>query len=210
MLLKHIILLLAFILLVSSSLEAKAKSKSRSFLPKSFTAKLEQVYVSPITGKEKKSDANLDYQFPGSFKFISHDPKNQLTFVSNKETTWLYNPPFMEGEPGQLTINKSGKNVITTFFDSLSRGLVNNALYSVKNAERARKIKFKKKKVKQIGLVGATLNFKSNIAIFKDLISVDLIYPDKKVKLNLSNLKTGVKFSKEHFIFVAPKNTKTN
>jgi len=189
---------------------AKSKKKKASFLPNSFSAKFEQVYKSALSGKEKKSKGSLDYKYPGNIRFITKVPE-EVVFVSNQTTTWYYTPPFIEGEPGELTIKESGKNVLSRFFDTLSVGLSSNRYYVVKGMERARKLKFKKNKVKEVGVKEAILRFKSNVATFKDLISVDLTYADnKKVSLKLSNLKIGAKFKKKHFTFKAPKNTKVN
>ncbi len=204
-----VLIITAFFCLLATPL-AKSKKSKPSFLPKSFSAQFEQVYKSALSGKEKKSKGSLDYKFPGNIRFITKVPE-EVVFVSNKTTTWYYTPPFMEGEPGELTIKKTGRNVLSRFFDTLSRGLKSNKYYTVKNLEKARRLKFKKKKIKEIGIKEAIMHFKSNIATFRDLKSVDLTYSDdKKVTLKLSNLKVGVKFKKKYFTFSAPKNTKTH
>lgn len=191
-------------LLLSSSVIAKG------FLPESFTATFEQSHKSAIHAKVSKTYGSVDYKFPGNIRFeTSGDDK--IVFVSNKTKTWYYTSPFIEGEPGELTINPSGKNALSRFFDVLKKGLKTNKLYSVKKKELGHELSFSKKTSKEIGLQSAVIKFKEKKLTFKNITSLTLIYnDDKKVSLALSAIKLNTKMANSHFIFEAPENTKIN
>jgi len=183
---------------------------AKSFVPDHFSASFEQVYKSALTGKEKRSKGLIDYSYPSSIKLVTSSPES-LTYVSNKEKSWYYTPPFIEGEPGQVTVQVAKKNTLTKFLDVLKKGLKSNKLYSVKKLKKSYSLVFKKKAKKQLGLKDATLLFKNKKPKFVDLISVKMTLTNKKVKvLELSKINESPKFKKNHFEFVVPKNTKIN
>ena len=84
---------------------ASSASFAKSFVPGSFSANFEESILSMATGKEKKSFGKIDYKFPGNIRFEITSP-NASTFVSNPQKSWYYVPPFVEGEQGQVTIQK--------------------------------------------------------------------------------------------------------
>ncbi|OUR93678.1 hypothetical protein A9Q84_19640 [Halobacteriovorax marinus] len=183
---------------------------AKSFVPKNFSASFEQVYKSALTGKEKRSKGQIDYSYPSSIKLITSSPES-LTYVSNRDKTWYYTPPFIEGEPGQLTVQEATKNTLTKFLNVLKKGLKSNKVYSVKMLKNSYLLSFKKKAKKQLGIKEATLFFKNNQAKFRELKTVKMILTNKKVKvLELSKINESPKFNKNHFVFTAPKNTKVN
>lgn len=183
---------------------------AKSFVPDNFSASFEQVYKSALSGKEKRSSGLIDYSYPSSIKLVTSSPEN-LTYVSNKDKSWYYTPPFIEGEPGQVTIQVSTKNTLTKFLDVLKKGLVSNKLYNVKKNNKSYLIKFKKKAKNQLGIEEATLVFKNMKPKFMELLSVKMTLTNKKVKLlELSKINISPKFKKKHFIFIVPKNTKIN
>ncbi|MBK24021.1 MAG: hypothetical protein CME70_08480 [Halobacteriovorax sp.] len=180
-----------------------------TFLPASFQADFQQVHKSSITGKEKKSKGSLGYKFPGHIRFETTYPDN-IVFVSNPDKTWYYTAPFMEGEPGELTVSKSNKNSLVKFFDLLKRGLKSNKMYTVKSNKTGVLLSFTKKSKVELGLNSAQLNFKGPVA-FKNITEVILSKTDKtKVKLELKQVKPEINFSKSHFIFSEPKNTRVS
>ncbi len=182
-----------------------------AFIPDSFSASFEQVYKSALTGKEKRSKGKMDYMYPGNIKLITSSPES-LTYVSNESKTWYYTPAFIESEPGQVTIQEATKNELTKFLDILRKGLLTNKLYKVtKNKKNDYFLSFSKEVSKDLGIAKAKLTFKNGKPLFKNLIAVEMALVSKKVKkLELSKIIEGPSFSKNHFVFEVPKNTKIN
>ncbi|PIK14094.1 outer membrane lipoprotein carrier protein LolA [Halobacteriovorax sp. JY17] len=182
-----------------------------AFIPDRFSASFEQVYKSALTGKEKRSKGMMDYSYPGSIRLETSSPES-LTYVSNERKTWYYTPAFIESEPGQVTIQEATKNELTKFLDILRKGLLTNKLYKVtKNKESNYFLTFTKDISKDLGIVSAKLVFKDGKPLFKNLKTVEMVLDSKKVKrLELSKIIEGPKFSKDHFVFEIPKNTKIN
>lgn len=200
-------IVLIIILILGPQIWARVNS---SFLPESFKAEFNQVHKSSISGKEKKSKGSLDYKYPGHIRFETTHPDN-IVFVSNPDKTWYYTAPFMEGEPGELTVSKSNKNSLVAFFDLLKRGLTSNKMYKVFKNEKGHLLKFSDKNKKDLGLISAQLMFKGKGADFKNLNEVILEKTDKtQVRLLLDKVQSGWSFKNSHFIFKAPKNTRTS
>lgn len=198
---------IAFVLCFFSQTSFAAKKKVR-FLPESFKAVFKQTYRSQLSGTLKSSSGKIDYKFPGHIRFETKKPDN-IVFVSNKLKTWYYTAPFFKGEKGELSIQGASKNILTKFFDALNNGLNSNEIYKIIKVKNTYKMVFNKKPKKEIGIIEATLFFKGKDAKFSSLKELALTYIDKKkVRLTLSKMKTNPKFKKNHFFFVAPKNTK--
>jgi outer membrane lipoprotein carrier protein len=183
-----------------------------SFLPASFSAKFEQVYVSTLKGKPKKGVGSIDYKYPGQIRFETSTPSTVI-FVSNTQKSWYYRAPFIEGEKGEVTESSgsSGSATYIKFFDSLKNGLISNNYYDVKQGEPSQII-FKPKAVKELGIIESRLFFKSKVQQFQDLEKIELTFSDKKTSsMRLIDLKVNVEFAENLFNFVPPANTiKTN
>jgi outer membrane lipoprotein-sorting protein len=192
-------------LIISFFIVASAKS---NFLPETFSAKFEQVYISTLTKKEKKSFGALDYKFPGNIRFEVEKPNNIL-FVSNNKTNWIYRPPFVEGEPGELTIKKSEEIGLSGLLDTLNQGLEDNPQFKIDKKENRVKMIFNPKTSEKIGLKEGLLIFKKgNMVGFDAIEEIEITYPDeKKVSFKLSQINPKVTFTGEHFNFTPPKNT---
>ena len=179
------------------------------FLPGSFKAEFHQIHKSSITGKEKKSKGSLDYKYPSHIRFETTYPDN-IVFVSNPEKTWYYTAPFMEGEPGELTVSKSNRNSLVKFFDLLKKGLRTNKMYSVTKNKKGNLIKFNEKNKRDMGITSAQLSFQG-ASDFKNISEVHLIKTDKtQVHLQFKKVQPGLTFKSSHFVFKAPKNTRTS
>jgi outer membrane lipoprotein-sorting protein len=195
------------IFLISFFISASAKS---NFLPETFSAKFEQVYISSLTKKEKKSFGVLDYKFPGNIRFEVERPNN-IIFVSNNKTNWIYRPPFIEGEPGELTIKKSEEIGLSGLLDTLNQGLEDNPQFKIDKKENRVKMIFNPKTSEKIGLKEGLLIFKTGKSVGFDAVDeIEITYPDqKKVSFKLSQINAKVTFPVDHFNFTAPKNTNT-
>jgi outer membrane lipoprotein-sorting protein len=180
------------------------------FLPKSFEADFEQITKS--LRREKKSPVKVFYKFQSNIYFeVTGD--TPVTYVCNKKKVWKYNPPFIDGEAGELTVGDSSKYCYSKFFDALSKGLKNNKLYKVKKTRKEAVLTFEPKASKQLSIVEMKIQFKNDISKNTTLADVDFmnIYKlnaKKPVKLKLIKIDTKVKLSDEKFVFKAPKNTK--
>lgn len=180
------------------------------FLPNSFRANFEQKFISTVSGKEKKSNGNIDYQYSGKIRFevVSPDP---TLFVSNGIKSWYYTTPFDPKEKGEVVISDSNKLLVSKFFDYLKNGLETNNFYSVKKEVNDLVLIFNPKEVKNLGVQKAILNFgdKKNPTKLSELKLLNLVYKDgKKVNLTFSNLLENVKFDNNYFDFKIPLNTK--
>jgi outer membrane lipoprotein-sorting protein len=178
------------------------------FIPHSFSANFEQVYVSTLTKKEKKSFGVLDYQFPGSIRFEVNKP-NPVLFVSNPQTSWIYRPPFVQGEKGEVTIKKSQEIGLSGLLDSLGNGLRDNPEFTVEQKENWVKMVFSPSTAEKTGLKEGLLIFKDAKELRFDLIKeIEITYPDKKkVSFKLSKIQSGKGFDSQHFNFTVPENT---
>lgn len=184
---------------------ASAKS---SFLPESFAAKFEQVYISSLTKKEKKSYGALDYKFPGHIRFEVERPNNVL-FISNNKTNWIYRPPFVEGEPGELTEKKSEEIGLSGLLDALNQGLEDNPQFKIDKKDNQVKMIFTPSTAEKIGLKEGVLIFKKGKSLVFDTIEeIEITYLDqKKVSFKLSQINPKIIFGPNHFNFTPPKNT---
>lgn len=196
----------SFLLLLALSGIASAKS----FLPASFSAQYENTWQS-ATGSTKKENGSIDYKFPGSVKLdVKSDP--QATFVTNKNTSWYYQPAFNKEEQAQVTIQKGSAHPVIKFLDSLKDGVGNSKYFtSVENGNDL-VLTFNATGLKEFSLKEVTLHgskaFKE-VASLKDIQSIDLKDSNGKLKqLKFIDLKEGVSFPANHFIFTVPPKTK--
>lgn len=197
--------ILSFICLLGLSFSTRA-----DFLPKSFSAKFTQEYVSSLKGKVKKGNGSVDYKFPSNLRFETNNPTHVL-FISNGKKSWYYTFPFIEGEDGELTESsgKDGMGVFIKFFDALNMGLASNNLYTVLKNNLLAEIIFNEKSANEIGIKRAKLNFKEKKYEFGLINSIELEFSDgKKSTMALSEIKINPTIPEETFIFKAPKNTK--
>jgi outer membrane lipoprotein-sorting protein len=196
-----------FFLLCLFSLSVSAKS----FVPSSFSASFEESILSQATGKEKTSSGKVDYQFPGHIRYEVIKP-NPSNFVSNPSKSWYYVPPFVEGEAGQVTIQKSNKLPLTKFLDSIKNGLENSKLFTHKYQGHDLILTFVPTIQKEMTLKEVTLHSSKEAKLVEKLSEFEkmtLIYNDgRKVNLKFIDLKENVSFPSSNFQFVVPKNTK--
>jgi outer membrane lipoprotein carrier protein len=180
------------------------------FLPKSFSAKFTQEYLSSLKGKIKKGNGSVDYKYPSNLRFETNNPTHVL-FISNGKKSWYYTYPFIDGEDGELTESngKDGMGVFIKFFDALNMGLASNNLYTVLKNNTIAEIIFNEKSAGEIGIKRAKLNFKEKKYEFSMITSIELEFLDgKKSTMALSEMKINSSIPDDFFIFKAPKNTK--
>jgi outer membrane lipoprotein carrier protein len=185
-------------------------ANAKEFLPKSFSAKFEQEYVSTLKGKVKKGNGTIDYLYPGNIRFKTTLP-SEILFVSNGTKSWYYRAPFIEGEEGEVseTSAKDGSGIFTKFFDSLKNGLINNSMYTVTNSELDCKVVFTDKSNKEIGVKEAILKFQNPAKEFQNLLSIELTFPDTKHStIKLKDIKINPNLDAKNFNFVPPLKTK--
>ena len=108
--------LIFFAFFGSNCFANKGPLTEKDFIPNTFKAYFKQSYKSSLSGKEKITKGYIEYFYPGRVRFEVTSPDKTI-FVSNPQTTWYYNAPFIDGEPGEVLIKKTGKMVISKFFD---------------------------------------------------------------------------------------------
>ena len=197
---------LLFTLLFSTSAIAD------DFLPASFSADYEESFKSAATGKEKKSSGKIDYKYPRHIRFevVSPDPSS---FVANPKTSWYYTPPFVEGEEGQVVVQRSEDLVLTKFLDSLKNGAKTNSAYSVAFQKSQLILTFTAALKKDLQMVQAILTAKngdaakaSNLGAFQEL---ELVHTNgRRVKMKFLEFRPGLTFADKHFEFRVPPKTK--
>jgi outer membrane lipoprotein-sorting protein len=190
---------------------ASSASFAKSFVPGSFSANFEESILSMATGKEKKSFGKIDYKFPGNIRFEITSP-NASTFVSNPQKSWYYVPPFVEGEQGQVTIQKSTKLPLTKFLDSIRNGLDGSKLFTYKYNGKDLVLTFVKTVQKELTLKEVTFHAIKEAKLVEKMSEFEkmtLVYADgRKVNLKFLELKEETSFPAKHFEFTPPAKTK--
>lgn len=196
-----------FLLALTLCLSAQAKT----FVPDSFSANFEESILSTASGKEKKSFGKIDYKYPGQVRFEVTSP-NPSTFVSNPQKSWYYVPPFIEGEQGQVTIQKSKKLPLSKFLDSIKSGIEGSKLFTHQYKGNELILTFvpavqKDLTLKQV-ILSSSKDAKSVLKL-GEFEKMTLIYVDgRKVNLKFLELKEQVTFPAGHFQFTPPAKTK--
>ena len=187
-------------------------SFAKDFMPSSFSANFEESFISAATGKEKKSFGKIDYKYPGHIRFEKTSPDPSL-FVSNPQKSWYYVPPFVEGESGQVTIQKSSKLPLTKFLDSIKKGVEGSKIFTHKYRVNDLVLSFDKSIQKEMTLKEVTLHASKeavSVTSLKDFEKLTLEYADgRKVFLKFIDLKENTSFAGNHFEFTVPPKTKT-
>jgi outer membrane lipoprotein carrier protein len=190
---------------------ASSATFAKSFVPGSFSANFEESILSMATGKEKKSFGKIDYKFPGNIRFEITSP-NASTFVSNPQKSWYYVPPFVEGEQGQVTIQKSTKLPLTKFLDSIRNGLDGSKLFTYKYEGKNLVLTFVKTVQKELTLKEVTFHAIKEAKLVEKMSEFEkmtLVYADgRKVNLKFLELKEETSFPAKHFEFTPPAKTK--
>lgn len=188
-----------------------SSASAKNFISQSFSANFQESMVSRATGKEKKSFGKIDYKFPGNIRF-EITSENPSTFVSNPQKSWYYVPPFIQGEQGQVTIQKSSKLPLTKFLDSLKDGVENSKLFTHKYEGKDLILTFVKKAQAEMTLKQVSLHASKDaksIQKLSEFENMTLIYSDgQKVNLKLLELREDVTFPPKHFEFITPEKTK--
>lgn len=185
-------------------------ASAKSFLPASFSAQYENTWQS-ATGSTKKENGTIEYKFPGSVKLdVKSDP--QATFVTNKNTSWYYQPAFNKEEQAQVTIQKGSAHPVIKFLDSLKDGVGSSKFFTSAEKGQDLVLTFNTVGEKEFSLKEVTLHgskaFK-DVSSLKDIQSIDLKDTNGKLKqLRFIELKEGVSFPASHFIFTVPPKTK--
>ncbi len=163
------------------------------------------------SGKEKKSFGKIDYKYPGNIKFDKTSPEPS-TFVSNPQKSWYYNPPFIPGEEGQVTIQKSNKLPLTKFLDSIKDGMEGSKLFTSSYKAQDLILSFGPQMQKDTSLKSVTLHSAKDAKLvehMKEFENLTLEYTDgRKVNLKFIEMKEDVSFSANYFIFTVPEKTK--
>lgn len=184
---------------------------AKSFLPNSFSASYTNSWQS-ATGSTRTENGTIDYKFPGNVKLdVKSNP--QATFVTNKTTSWYYQPAFSKEEQGQVQVSKSSGHSVIKFLDSLKNGVEKSQYFSSKENGNDLVLTFNAAGEKEFSLKEVTIHgaksFK-DVTSLKDITSIDMKDSNGLTKkLQFQDLKEGISFSPDHFTFVIPPNTKT-
>lgn len=179
-----------------------------SFLPKQFEAKMTQKYHS-LRGSDRQDPIEMTYKFPGKLYF-ENKGEAPVTLVCNENKVWLYRPPFIEGEKGELKISNNQAYCHVRIFDALSKGLKDNSLYKVKKSGKTAVLTFVKAARNQLQVKQVTLNFKTqkqdSLADVASLI-IEKVAGKETIKLHIQQFATPKSVNSKLFVFKSPKNT---
>lgn len=179
------------------------------FLPKAFEVKLTQVKKTEM-GRERKEKVALKYQFPSQLNMNVVTPDQETSYICNRSKAWMYQPPFMEGEKGTVSISNSSASCYSKLFDAFNQGLKDNELYKVKKlADNSYDLIFSKGMAEQLKYIKANLSFKTKKTQFENIKAIKLFTEDQKKPdlLNVDNFEVVKGFKKTTFEFVIPPNT---
>jgi len=175
-------------------------------MPSSFTAEFEEVRLTSLRKKIKKSYGDIYYKYPGQIRFEVKRP-HRLVFVRNMKKTWIYRASLHPEEPGQLTETSNSKKRggqrmrIVAFLDLLKGDLAKSKQFKMKKSKGVRILHFNKSSQKELGLTKATLEFKEKFN-FKNLNSLEILKSDgKKIHFNFFNIQVNKKFIDSTFIY---------
>lgn len=179
------------------------------FLPKSFEADFVQ-----ITKKQRgtsEDPVKVFYKYPSNIYF---DVKGDapILYVCNQEKVWIYDPPWIEGEAGELKVGDSSKYCYSKFFDALANGLKDNELYKVQKSKDSAELNFSKSAEDQLSISKVKLEFSEAITPkteLKDVKKIHIFKKDAKDALTLvvKSLDQKTEIQDKQFQFTPPKNT---
>jgi outer membrane lipoprotein-sorting protein len=186
--------------------------KAADFLPASFEATYEESFVSSATGKTTKTTGKISYQYPRKVRFEILTP-NPSTFVSNGEKSWRYTPPFIEGEEGQVEVQKASDLPATQFLDLLKRGINQNPAFKVSYSKNVMTFSFVENWKKNLGIEKVILvtdaRDAKSIKSLSDATGLEMHYVNNRtMNWVFKSFKVPVKFKATDFEFQVPKNTK--
>ena len=144
----------------------------------------------------------------GIVKLPLAEPK---ALVVSPKKTWIYQPPFMEGEKGQVTVEKKSSWPLLKTFDSLTKSLEASKEFSHKYSGKKLSIIFTKASQERLGIKEVTFTAKAEakaVKSFSEFESMTLVKSDgKEQKYKFSDIKTSA-VDVANFSFDIPKNTK--
>lgn len=195
-------LILIFILVTIDAVVAK------DFVPKSFKAKFDYL-VPSLRGDPNKISVDIDFNKPTDLRYEIKDPNHAVTFVCNRQKTWVYTPSFIEGGKGELKVGDSSKYCFSKIFQALNNGLTDNKVYTVKKVKKEYVLTFTKQAKVALGIDKIGLVFKDKNE-FENLSLLKIYKAQNQAQIyEMKKIDKKVDFQKGHFEFTPPKNTNT-
>ena len=176
-----------------------------TFLPNAFEGHF--VQEKKLIKITEKSNILLKYQHPNNLYF--KDSQTKTVYVCNATKVYKYDPPFIEGEAGNLAIGDSSKFCFSKIFDSLKPGLKNNRNYLVQKLKNSKyDFNFTKTGIKKTGIEKLEIIFKEGSQEFVDIVSMSLYLVDdaRPLKLTKKDIIIKDKFPSDTFKFKRPDN----
>lgn len=184
-------------------------SLASAFMPKAFIGNFTQEKKDINSSKKRVSQIEIKYSYPTNIYFKEFS-EVETHYVCNSKKVWKYNPAFIPGEKGVVSIGDSSKFCFAKVFDVLKPGLKSNKLYEVKElSSKEFELRFAEKVQNQINLQKLQLVFKSSEKIFTNLSKINIFYKESKTPVTLLPKKIKIKASipASSFNFIIPENT---
>ena len=134
---------------------------AKGFLPKTFSAEIEQVFVSGLYKKKNISQGTIDYSYPGNIRFEILKPK-KVILVANPKKYWYYRGS-INNEPGELIIQNAKKLSLADLFDPLTSELKSSKKFKVFKKKTRYRISFNDDLKNKLDVKELVLNFKKSI-----------------------------------------------
>ena len=179
------------------------------YVPRAFMGEFTQSKKS-INSKDLKTTISLKYQARGNVYMKSSGLDDEKIYVCNPEKIWIYTPPFLEGEKGEVKIGNASNQCLSKVFDKLDQGLVSNSDYKVKKInDLTYLLDFSQANEKLLGFYKFELVFEDKAANFSQLKLMRMYTRNDKNPTVLTKKKLTILkgFDKSTFQFDPPKNT---
>ena len=185
-----------------------------SLLPKAFSARFTQEYLSALSGKKRVSKGRIDYRHPGDMRLETRPPRG-IVFVANARRSWYYLPPFLEGEAGEVTVNPPGAaGPYVRLFDLLAGGPGGNEYYRTSPGKGGGTVlSFTEKGARETRIKTVRVLYKGRESRRGpgDIRGLEVSMADgRSLSLALDSLDTRVRFRDSHFVFTPPPNTRVS
>lgn len=197
------ILVIAFFVIF---LSLEGFSKGGNFIGSTLQTNFTKVFKSRVTGKEVESKGEIIYKYPSKIKITAPD---KSVFVSNGSKTWKYDPPFIEGEKGEVVIGLAKQYDLLALLDSLKNGLTSNKLYKVSLDRNKATLTMTTSGQSKLGVKRVDLQSnKSSLESFDQVKEMELTdNKDIKTLFRFKQVLSNKTISDDSFIFNVPKNT---
>ncbi len=177
-------------------------------VPKNFHLTFLQKYKTFSSKEWEKTEGELFYSYPGKIKVEVHSPVSEKsTLISNTDKTWVYHPPFLEGEAGELTLFNSDYFLLKKVLDALVKRKKSDS-FKIKKLKNTIIVSLDKKMVNESGVTEVRILSSNKLRNLLTIKKIEVRYRNgKNVHYIAKNFKKLKHISNKKFSYYLPKNT---